>query len=535
MLEYLRIKNLALIQDIELEFSKGLNVLTGESGVGKSFILRALDFVLGEKLQTDMIRPGKDKAKVEAVFALPDKEYVLRRELIAESGRSRIYINDNLSSQEKVRTLRPKLIMHTSQHGQQRLLNPSYHTHILDSFVSCDLLDEKNELVNRLKQLSKEKNELIQKAEEIEKQKDFLEYQQKEIEKVNPGLNEEEELEAQKEELRDRARWQENIDRSLEILHGNEGTLVDKLLELQKEISQLCSAGEEFCQFANSLEEFRHCLNDLDRTLKDQPVFQNSEQELEKIESRLWQLSQLQRKLNRPLKSILKLQEEIDNSFSFLDNCHLQLKQLERQEEELTQKLSDVLANINQSREKAAKELSQRLENELQNLGFSKELQVIFEFFQVELYANLKEQRARLMWIPNPGQAPQPLDQIASGGELSRFLLALSGLMSQNSLPTLLFDEVDAGIGGITLGILGDRIRELSYRQQVILISHWPQLACLADRHFQVSKEVVQNETYTKCQVLNKSQIYDELARMAGRGEQGVILAKQLMEGNINE
>jgi DNA repair protein RecN (Recombination protein N) len=156
---------------------------------------------------------------------------------------------------------------------------------------------------------------------------------------------------------------------------------------------------------------------------------------------------------------------------------------------------------------------------------------VVFELSATPLFDDIEEQRARLMWVPNPGQPPQPLDQIASGGELSRFLLALVGLMARDELPTLLFDEVDSGIGGVTLGQLGEKIRQLASRQQVVLISHWPQLACLADRHFQVAKQVEDSQTYSRCTLLSREEVCDELARMAGGGEQGRLLAERLMNG----
>jgi DNA repair protein RecN (Recombination protein N) len=531
MLEFLRIRNLALIQDLELEFSEGLNVLTGESGAGKSFILRALDFITGEKLQTDMVRPGEDKAQVEAIFSLSEGEYILRRELPASKGRSRVYINDRLSSQERIRELRSRLLLHTSQHGQQRLLKPSYHTEILDTLVPQELLKEKDEALASLRSVSRQKAEVRDKAEDLEKQRDFLEYQQQEIAKVDPRPGEEEELMQEKEELRGRAERQESVNRALEILRGREGMLLDSALELQREIARLRDAGSELGEYAERMEDFRQFLLELERSLHAQPLAEDSEQELERIESRLWKLSQLQRKLNRSLDEILNLQQELEDNLSFLDNCKLDLQQLERKEQEQAERLSEAVQRLNAARREAAEDLSTRLEAELQSLGFPQDVQVVFDFQETQLFDSVRELRGRLMWVPNPGQPAQPLDQIASGGELSRFLLALAGLMSRESMPTLLFDEVDAGIGGITLKDVGERIRALADRQQVILISHWPQLACLADKHFQVSKEVLDRETFTRCCALEHREVRDELARMAGGGEQGRMLAERLMQG----
>ena len=178
MLELLRIRNLALIEDVELEFSPGLNALTGETGAGKSFIMRAVDFLMGERMDKKLVRPGKGKASVEALFVLPEGETVIRRELSAETGRSRVYVNDVLSSQPTIRDMGAKLIIHTSQHGQQKLLSPAFQSEVLDSFVPDQtLLPKRNEKFAVLNDVLERKRHLMEKFDDIEKQRDFLEYQ----------------------------------------------------------------------------------------------------------------------------------------------------------------------------------------------------------------------------------------------------------------------------------------------------------------------------------------------------------------------
>lgn len=532
MLEFLRIRNLALIQDMELEFSSGLNVLTGESGAGKSFILRALDFILGDKLRPDMVRPGQEKAQVEAVFVLPEGEMALRRELIAESGRSRLSINDALSSQDKIRELRSRLVIHTSQHAQQRLLKPATHTQILDNVIPQPIKQAWSESLAEFRQLTKEKEDLQDKTRQLSEKRDFLEYQKAEIDKVSPRSGEMEELETQKQHLQAQARNLEGIQRCLDLLHGEGGHLLNSIRDLQREAARLGEADPEVAPYADQLDEFRHLLDDFDLSLRQKPLPQESDAELEKIEARLWELSQLQRKMNKPFSTILSMHSEIEDNLSFLDQCQLDLQQLERRMGQVREKLEQSAQELNRARREAAARLQDRLEQGLQNLGFSDQVEVVFEFAPLEAVPGIQEERARLMWIPNPGQSPQPLDQIASGGELSRFLLALVGLMAEEELPTLIFDEVDAGIGGMILGQVGKRIQELADKQQVVLISHWPQLASLADRHFQVKKVVQSNETFTQCTRLSSSEIFEELARMAGGGEQGSVLAQQLLEGH---
>ena len=530
MLELLRIQNLALIEDLELEFSPGLNVLTGETGAGKSFILRALDFVLGDKLPPDSIRPGEDRARVEALFSLPEGDYVIKREILRDKNRSRIYLNDSLSSQEKIRELRSRLIMHTSQHGQQRLLSQAYHTRILDTRISQEMLTERDETLAELRSVKARQKEIADRARELEERREFLEYQEQEIAKVEPRAGEEEELEERKRQLREQAKSVYSLERALGLLEGQEHRVLDKVGDLHSEIAALAESDPAFRDEAARLEDMRYELQELAVKLKDRPPPPDTEQELERIESRMWELGRLKRKLGRSLEGISELQSEIRENLDFLDNCNLQLQQLARREKELEEGLGEVVQRINRAREEAAEELSRRLHGELRDLGFPQGMEVVFQFSPVQLSEQVTENRAKLMWKPNPGHPPQPLDRIASGGELSRFLLALVGLFSQEQAPTLLFDEVDAGIGGVTLSKVGQKISELAGRQQVILVSHWPQLACLARKHFLVSKEVERERTSTRCRPLSAEEVQQELARMAGGGEQGRLLAGKLIE-----
>ncbi|BCS88188.1 DNA repair protein RecN [Pseudodesulfovibrio sediminis] len=536
MLELLRIRNLALIEDVELEFAPGLNALTGETGAGKSFIMRAVDFLMGERMDKKLVRPGRDKATVEALFVLPEGETVIRRELSAETGRSRVYVNDTLSSQPTIRDMSTRLIIHTSQHGQQKLLSPAFQSEILDSFVpDASLLETRREQLAVLNDVLERKRNLTEKFKDIEKQRDFLEFQKKEIEAVNPQPNEEDELEETRKVIKDRERAGECLQNALDILHGEIGML-DNMTLLTREMEIIARLFPGFEEDREAIEELRMRLHDLDSRLRRGPNEDRDEESmsLDDIEARLFELAKLKRKLRRGLDQIVEMKAEIDESLSFLDAAALDMKNLTREEDAAAQALQATLATLNAARKKAAKELSIRIVDELLDLGFSEHIKVHFEFDARELYPGCEDQRGRLMWVPNPGQPAQPLDKIASGGELSRFLLALVTMRgnkteNKDALPSLIFDEVDAGIGGLTLNSVGDKLRALADRQQMLLITHWPQLAGKADRHFLIMKEVVDGETYTRCDRLESGDIKAELSRMAGGGEQGEALAEKLV------
>lgn len=538
MLELLRIRNLALIEDVELEFSSGLNTLTGETGAGKSFIMRAVDFLMGERMESKLVRPGTEKASVEALFVLPEGETVIRRELSAETGRSRVYINDTLSSQPTIRDMRHKLVIHTSQHGQQKLLSPSFQADILDSFVPNQaLLTERNEKYVAINDILDRKRRLMEKVEDIEKQRDFLEYQKKEIDKVNPLPGEEDDLEERKKVLKEREQAGECLQNALDVLHGEVG-LLDGMTLLTREMEIIARLFPGFEDDRDAIQEFRMMLHDLDSRLRRGPENLNDEEEhlnLNDIEERLFELAKLKRKLRRGLDEIVGLKAEIDENLSFLDACSLDLKGLRAEEDKAAKELKAVLTTLNRARQKAAKELAIRIVDELTDLGFSEHVKVHFEFDARELYPGCEDLRGRLMWIPNPGQPAQPLDKIASGGELSRFLLALvtmksNGMEDHDALPTLIFDEVDTGIGGMTLNSVSAKLRALADQQQMLLITHWPQLAGKADRHFLIKKDVIDGVTFTHCDRLEGEEIREELSRMAGGGDQGNAMAEQLLK-----
>jgi len=534
MLELLRIRDLALIEDAELEFAPGMNALTGETGAGKSFIVRAIDFLTGEPMSADLVRPGKDKAVVEAVFVLPEgsdlngadggeldasRELIIRRELSADTGRSRVFVNDRLGSLDTLRDLRAGLVLHTSQHGQQKLLQPAHQARILDAFLpDPGVLAARDAALAAVRAMQAARAELETKVADLSRQREFLEFQRSEIAKVAPLPGEEDELLARKAGLKDHERLEEARGRALEALLG-ETPLAAQAGELARCLTQLADFDPSFSQDKDLAEDFRHQLANLETRIRRMQA-SGEDDDIDAIEARLYELAKLKRKLGKGLDEIVDLGRRAEENLSFLDSCALDARRLEREEAAAAEVLGQALDALNAARQAAADDLCARLGRELAGLGFSEHARVEFAFEPVEVYAGpngaLSEQRGRLFWVPNPGQPPRPLDKIASGGELSRFLLALASLRAETAQPTLIFDEVDAGIGGHTLIRVGERLVDLAGRQQMILITHWPQLARLAKRHFLVRKDVVDGLTFTGCARLGGPEIEAELLRMSG-------------------
>lgn len=530
MLEYLHINNLALIQNMELEFTKGINALTGETGAGKSFILKALGFLLGDKLSPDIVRPGADKAKVEASFILEGKELILRRELMAGTGRSRFYVNDSLSSQEALRNFRPRLISHTSQHAQQQLLQPAYQAVLLEKGMEEQgLLQKRNELLQKLKEVAEEIKILGQKQANLVEKRDLLEMQKAEIEKVAPKPGEEETLE----ELRSRARSnvaaKQNYNKAMALLHGDDAPgLIQMLQDFERVMNNICVDVPDLKQDAENVVAIRQQLQHISNTLPRPKA--SEKMDMDSIEERLFAFAQLKRKLKRTLPEILALHDEIQENLSFLDVCALDLSRLDKDKNRLADELKVILEQIIPLRRDAGARFAASLETELRDLGFSEHVSVIPRYMPQEIWPGVFDEKGQIDWAPNPGQVPQPLDKIASGGELSRFLLALNAVDVQDEDITFIFDEVDAGVGGLTLNRLADKLQKMSARHQIILITHWPQLAARANRHFNIVKVVENNQTFTLCSPLSHADRKAELARMAGGGKEGDALATTLLQ-----
>ncbi|MDR3319523.1 MAG: DNA repair protein RecN [Desulfovibrio sp.] len=531
MLEYLRIRNLALIEDMELEFSQGMNVLTGETGAGKSFILKALGFLLGDKLSHEIVRPGADRAQVEALFFLNEDELVVRREISARTGRSRLYVNEDLKSQESLREMRERLVTHTSQHAQQLLLRPAFQAKLIEAAIAqSPILHERDILCRALAENVAKREALQKKYTELTANRDLLKMQQVEIDKVSPEDGEEERLDELRTKIRNSAQLFKNYEEALSLLHGESGVgLLDLLGKLERLLNKMCTHGSDLeksaCAVAALREQLAHFSGRLRRQSTDM-----EETDVNKVEERLFVLAQLKRKLHKTFPEILALRKEIDANLSFLDACSLDLARFSKEEKTLGAKLKNVVDAVIPLRRDAARKFSERLKDELRGLGFSRDVAVIPDFIPQEIRPGIHDETVRFLWAPNPGHPPQPLDRIASGGELSRFLLAIMSMRSGLDDTTYIFDEVDAGVGGLVLNNLAEKLKSLAEKHQMLLITHWPQLAAQAKKHFQINKEVRDRVTFTVCAQLDGKERLAELARMAGGGAHGEALARNLQD-----
>lgn len=517
MLEYLRIKNFALLENVEMEFDKSFNVLTGESGSGKSFVIKAILFLLGNKVSSSIVRTGAESASVEGLFVNEQEEIILRREISGSSGRSRFFINDVLSSQESIKEIREDLLLYTSQHAQHKLLQPAFHTSLLDSFLcNEELLVKRDALLQELRICKKNQESLEEKYKALAERKELLEFQQREIQQIRPSVEEEEELESQREEYKNAKTTIESITQARDILCGTEGiSLQDMLYELQKALQKIALTREEYKEDIAILEGIIPQLDGIGKKM-EAPSMSVSSEEIERIESRLFEFSKLKRMLNRSIAEICDFEKEIAENLSFLDSCELEMKHLKKEELKRIKELQEITGTLTTKRHNGASILSKAIEQVLIPLGFTKECKVIFSFVSQEIWTHCFEDKARITFCPNVGHPAMPLDAIASGGELSRFLLAISSIMAGKSSQSIIFDEVDTGIGGHTLQKVAEQLYSLSKERQLIVITHWSNVAEHAKNHFLVEKVVQEGIATTQVRHLNKEERVKELQRMKG-------------------
>ncbi len=529
MLELLRIKNFALFKLAEIEFHKGLNVITGESGSGKSVILKAIDFALGGKIPESYYKVADDKVQVELMFVFNNEELIIKREISLDSKRSRFYINGSLATLKQIKELREGLLLYAAQDAQRVLTSPRFHTDILDSFIPEQISDKKGRLLKKVLALSQQIKELEEDIQRLIDKKSMWEFQLKEIEKIGPKVGEERELEAKRQRLKKQAELQIHVQKALELLDSDDG-LVHLLGELQSSLGKLSDLDSELNTFFKDLEESFIMLNELKHKLINYPLVSDVEHELESIEERLWKLSQLKKRFNCSIEEIINIKENKQRELSKIEENKLRLNSLKKELTRLVEELKEVVGYVNGLREEKADYLSNLLREELISLGFNENVKILFKFYDKDLFDGVLERRAEIFWQPNSGVKPMPLGEVASGGELSRIFIAFMLVSSKNSSKTLIFDEVESGIGGITLQKVGEKIKKISNKHQVIMVSHWPNIAYLADRHFFIEKKDINDRTFSTCVRLDGSEVLEELARMAGGGDKGMMLAKKLLE-----
>ncbi len=547
MLKLLRVKNLALIDELELELGPGLNVLTGETGAGKSILINAISLAVGERADVEQIRTGADTAIVEAVFQLHGHEAIRRAlnefgcdetsELIVcrvleRIGRTKCFINGRPVGLKMLKRIGELLVDIHGQHEHQSLLRPETHLAYLDRYGGerlWGLIEEYRSLYDSLKEVEGLKRRMMSSERERERRIDLLRYQAREIDAAKLVPGEEEELKAERQRLLHSEKLLEAIGRMRKCLRGEEDVegaiplLSAVLVELRRASQwdrRLSEHSEQIEQAIYSLEDVAEQIDEYASGLEFNPT------RLEAIESRLALISALKRKYGDSIEEVLSYRQRIEAELSLLESHEERLEELERRSVELRQRLSQVAGELSRARCEAAKEMEMAMEEQLRSLMMDKarfKVSIVREVDEDglsvdgEKYAFDRDgiDRVEFLISPNEGEPLKPLAKIASGGEISRVMLALRAILrSAHEIPTLIFDEIDVGIGGRTAEAVGMKLKGVSKFAQVICVTHLPQIACMADTHISVRKVTERGRTLIRAHHLSFDERVAEIARM---------------------
>ena len=545
MLRELRIRNFAVIDEVALDLDEGLNVLTGETGAGKTIILNALAIILGNKVSTDVIRHGADEASVEALFSpLPaevesklgemgaeeGEELVIRR-IISRAGKNRVYLNGRVCPLTLLAEIGGQLVHVYGQHEHHTLLKPETHLALLTAFGGAE--EKTAEMKKRHQALGEAWSRLKEAKELVERKKrdeTGLRSQLEEIKAASLRIGEEEDLKAKREVLLHAERLMQGCKEGEDLLYESENALVSRLGRYALRMRDLANIDGSLKPVGELLEAVQAQLEEATAILRrylDRADF--DPRALEKTDDRLAEIGRLKRKYNGSVEDILRLQGEWEKALEALAREEESIPALEREFEAARKSAWEFAEALSIERQRIAKQFKKEAETEAKSLGMpGMNFEARFHSLEQETdeppfriggkrMTELGIDELEFYFSPNPGEPVKPLAKIASGGELSRVMLAIKSLvLAKADVPTLLFDEVDAGIGGAVAEIVGQKLKRVAESFQVICVTHLPQIAALADAHSVVLKEVIRGRTFTSVKKLSERERVAEVARMLG-------------------
>lgn len=535
MLKSLKIRNLATIEEIAIDFKSGFAVLTGETGAGKSIIIDAIRLILGEKSSPDLIRTGKKEASLEAVFdalTVPlqaehippgDNGELFIQRYFTDQGSSRAYINGILVPARRLKEIADYLVDIYGQNDHVFLLQTENHRRFLDDFLeTAGLLSDVAASAREIKNCLREKADLDALEREREQRLDFINFQIKEIENAGLKVGEDEHLEKQREIIRNAEKISSLAEKALDIAYLNEQSLISNLSKLKTLISDLAVFSQEIGTHVRGLDESAILVDELTKILFElrERILDDS-LDSEAVEERLGLIEKLKRKYGPTILAIQKHLDEIRHEKSRLEKSSERLVELNQIIEKKYQEHLELAKRLSQERKAQASKLEVLIEKEISLLGMKKAR------FKIKVESMLPDRNkpetireagaddVEFLISPNPGEELRPLRRIASGGELSRIMLALKSIgHKKESGKTLIFDEIDSGIGGKTAEAIAQKLLSLASRHQVLCITHLPQIASAATAQYHVEKTVDKERTFTSVRLLSEKDRIREIARL---------------------
>lgn len=532
MLLELQVKNLALIEQAQVEFGEGLNILTGETGAGKSIIIGSVNMALGGKASKDSIRQGADSAYIELLFSVggdaqrealkameifpsEDETLIISRKILPTRSVSKI--NDETVTTAKLRQVTALLMDIHGQHEHQSLMNIHKHLEILDAYGKGKIASWKEKIRREYQEYRKLKEKLSSMEtgqEDRLREADFCRFEIENIEEAALKEGEEEELTSRYRKLSHMQRIMEALSSAYEVLEG------DSLGRAVRDVDQVAGFDEDLSPIRDQLLDLEALSNELERSIQEyMDGCQFEESEFRQIEERLDVIRGLQAKYGPTIAQVFKVLEEKKKRLEELENYDEISEELKRKLSEAEKVLAGDCEQLSAIRNAAGKILAEKIKESLIDLNFL-EVEFVMEFRRLDHYTIEGFDEAEFLISTNPGQPVRPLKAVASGGELSRIMLAIKTVLADtDEIPTLIFDEIDTGISGRTAQKVSEKLKEISRTHQVICITHLPQIASMADSHFEIAKSIKGKETVTNIRRLGREESIDELARLLGGAE----------------
>lgn len=527
-------KNCALIEESRLTINNGLNILTGETGAGKSIIIEALGLCLGEKYDRTFLRKGTNKGVCEILVSskssnlksilekydidFEDEEIIITR-VIYSDGKSVARINGRTVKVSILKEVASTIVDLHSQHQNQLLLNRDTHIRFLDLFGEKDIQGFKDiykQSYNKFNKLKKELNELNENKDdrEIQREIDLLKFQINEIDSANLNVDEYENLKNQRDIMRNSEKIYRNLSLSYEKLYDGEINAVDLIGSASKELTDISSYDKNIADYSENIERIMYEIQDIAREIRNyKENISFNPYEMEEVEQRIDQINNLRRKYGNSIEDIFEYREKIQNRLDEILNRDEKVATLKSELESMEKILYDQANEIRKARKKVAIDLQDVLLKELHSLNMKN---VVFEvnFREVQFNQNGCDD-VEFMASFNLGEDIKPIYKVASGGEMSRFMLAFKTILADiDEIDTLVFDEIDTGISGIAAQIVGEKLSKIGKKKQVICITHLPQIAANGDTHYQIEKNTSNNRTFTNIKELTIEEKVEEIARL---------------------
>ena len=519
MIDHISIKNFAVIENTDVDFEEGLNIITGETGSGKSIAVEAISLALGSRADTSAIRTGADKAVVQLLGTLDSEEVLITREVSA-SGKNICKLNGEIVTLAQLNAVSRRLADIHGQYDNQSLLNPEYHITLLDMYKSDDSAAVKAQVTAFFSEYNETRRQLanlLSQAKENARRQDFYQFEATEIKNAALKPGEDAELEKRIFLLKNSERIFENIEKTYAVLYEESPSATDELGMCLHSLEDISSCSDELRAIAEEFSDIYYRLQDLSgelRNIKESLVF--SPEELDRAIARLNTIDGLKKKYGPTIEDILEYEQKIRKELSIIENFDEEKVRLQSELSETKQNLIATCSRLTEIRKSSAAELEQRITAELTDLNF-KDAKLQISVTPLAAPTENGMDNVEIMISTNRGEPLKPLVKIASGGEMSRIMLAFKNVISScDNIPTLIFDEIDAGISGITASIVGRKLKEIARHHQIICITHLPQIAACGDSNYRIYKETDEEKTYTNIQKLSDSGRVEEIARLLG-------------------